>query len=180
VVENVIEQLCPSESVGERQVSLWGVLIEVPDELRREGPVVVLLHLSVKLLHPPHFDEELGEVPIGLLQNLFLHTVPEFVAAVLPPKGVNGDEVGPGDELHLREEHVAALLGCFSGKHDEETPGFFISLLEVLGGEVVAEEVEGGAGLGGGGGGGRRRRGCGLGEGKGSDVRVRRSVVGES
>jgi len=48
-------------------------------------------------------------------------------------------------------------------------------LLEVFGGQVVAEEVKGGAGLGGCGGGG----GCGLGEGKGSDVRVRRSVVGE-
>lgn len=66
--ENVVEQLCPSESVCERQMPLWGVIIELPDELSGEGPVVVLLHLSVKLLHPPKLDEELGEVSVGLLQ----------------------------------------------------------------------------------------------------------------
>lgn len=71
---------------------------------------------------------------------------------MLPPEGVDGPEGALGDELHLREEDVAALLCGFASKHDEETTRLLIGQLKVIGGEMVAEEVEGRGGLGGGGG----------------------------
>lgn len=70
------------------------------------------------------------------------------------PEGVYGLEVGLGDELGFGEEDVAALYGLVAGEGDEEAPGLLVGLPEVLGGEVVVEEVKGeeGVGLGGGGG----------------------------
>lgn len=132
----------------------WSLLIQLPDELVRKSPVIVLLHLCVKLLHPPNFHEEFGEVFVGFFPNLSLHAVPEFVVAVGFPEGVYGLEVGLGDELGFGEEDVAALYGLVAGEGDEEAPGLLVGLPEVLGGEVVAEEVKGeeGVGLGGGGG----------------------------
>lgn len=172
--EDAAEQLRPPQGVGERQVALRRRRIHLPHELRREAPVVVLHHLRVELLHPPHLDEECGEIPLRLLPYLPLHAVPEPAAAVLPPQRVDGAEVVGGDELHLREEDVAALHGGVAGEGDDQAPRLLVGLPEVAGGEVLLEEVEGGGVLGGGrvcrrggGGGGGGGGGCGVGVGEG-------------
>lgn len=93
MLKNVIEQLCPSEGICQRQMTLWGVIIEFPRELSRKRSVVILLHLSVKPLHPTNLDEELGEVPISLLKYSLLDTVTKLVVTVLSPQFINGFEV---------------------------------------------------------------------------------------
>ncbi|KAK2970066.1 hypothetical protein RJ640_006539 [Escallonia rubra] len=119
------------------------------DKLIRERPVVVLLNLSVKLLHPANPDEEVGEVSVRLVPYLLLHTVPKPVVAVLSPQLVYGPEVGLRDELHLGEEDVAALHGPLAGEGDEEAAGLFVGFSEVrifevegLVGEVAVVEEE--------------------------------------
>lgn len=158
MAENAIQKLGPSQSISQRQVSLRSLLVQLPDELVRKSPVIELLHLCVKLLHPPNFHEEFGEVFVAFFPNLSLDAVPELVVAVGFPEGVYGLEVGWGDELRFGEEDVAALYGLVAGEGDEEAPGLLVSLPEVLGGEVVVEEVKGeegvGLGVGGGPGGG--------------------------
>lgn len=65
---------------------------------------------------------------------------------MLSPEVVYGFEVKWGDELDFGKEDIASFLGGFSGEDDEEAAGFFVGLSEVLGGEVVLEEVKGGCG----------------------------------
>nr|POE70975.1 hypothetical protein CFP56_14717 [Quercus suber] len=115
-------------------MTFWGIIIELPNELRRKSPVVILLNLSVKLFHPPNLDEELGEVSVSFLIDSLLNTVSKLVVAVLSPKFINGIKVWFWDELGLREEHIAAFLCSLTSQDNEETPGFFVSLFEVLGG----------------------------------------------
>ncbi len=90
-------------------------------------PIVVLLHLNVKLLHPPNLDEKFGEISIGFLEYSLLHAVPELVVAVLFPKAVNGFEVCFRDELDLREEDIASILSGLASEDDEEAAGFLPS-----------------------------------------------------
>lgn len=115
-------------------MTFWGIIIELPNELRRKSPVVILLNLSVKLFHPPNPEEELGEVSVSFLIDSLLNTVSKLVVAVLSPKFINGFKVWFWDELGLREEHIAAFLCSLTSQDNEETPGFFVSLFEVLGG----------------------------------------------
>lgn len=143
MVKNVTKQLCPSQGVCQRQMTLWGFIIELPHEFCRKRPVIVLLHLSVKLLHPTNLDEELGEVPFSLVKYPLLDAVAKPVVTVLPPQLINGFEVSLRDELHLREENIATLLSRFAREDDEKAPRLFVGLLEVLGREKLAEEVEG-------------------------------------
>lgn len=119
-------------------MTLGCVVIELPDELVRESSVIELVDLSVELLHPPNFDEKVGEVLIDLVEEYsLLDGVAEPVVAVLSPEVVNGLEVGLGDELDLGEEDVASRLGCLAGEGDEEAASFFVGFAEVLGGEVL-------------------------------------------
>lgn len=152
-------------------MTLWGIIGELPDELCRKSPVVVLFDLSIELLHPPNLDEKLAEISLCFLEYSLLHAVPEFVVAVLFPEVVDGFEVGLWDELGLGEEDVAALLCGFAGEGNEEAAGFLVGLAEVFVGEVVLEDVEGdgfgGGGCGGGGGGERECGGGGGGDGVG-------------
>lgn len=63
----------------------WGFIIKFPDEFIWESFVIVLQDLCIKFLHPPNFDEEVGEVFISFLPDLFLDAVSEFVVAELGP-----------------------------------------------------------------------------------------------
>uniref|UniRef100_A0ACD6A544 Uncharacterized protein n=1 Tax=Avena sativa TaxID=4498 RepID=A0ACD6A544_AVESA len=101
VSEYVLHEPCPSEGIGERQVALGRVIVELPCELVGEGPVVELHHLGVQLLHPADLDEEAGVVARRLLPDAPLHAVPEPAVAVLHPERVDGAEVLHGDELDL-------------------------------------------------------------------------------
>lgn len=155
--ENTSEQLGPSQSIRQWQVTVrWGFVGDLPRELVWERPVIELLDLRVELLHPPELEEQLREVFAHFIPYFLLHAVPEFVLAVFPPQGVDVLEVGGGDELDLGEEDVAALLGGVAGQKNEEAAGLLVGLPEVLGGEVLLQEVVGDAGLGSGGGGGGR------------------------
>lgn len=119
-------------------MTLGCVVVELPYELVRKSSVVVLVDLGVELLHPPDFDEEVGEVLVDLVEEYpLLDGVAEPVVAVLSPQVVNGFEVGFGDELDLGEEDVASLLGSLAGEDDEEAASLFVGFAEVLGGEVL-------------------------------------------
>lgn len=128
VCEYVSQELCPSKGIGERQVTLWCVIIQLPYELIREGPVVELLHFSVQLLHPADLDEKASEVASRLLPQPPLHAVPKLAIAMLPPERVNGAEVLCGDELDLREENISSTACRLARKVDEERTGGLISL----------------------------------------------------
>lgn len=94
MIKNVFKQLCPSESICQRQVTFRCVITELPDELVRKSSVIVLLNLGVKLLHPANFDEKLGEVFVSfLLPYSLLNTVSELVVAVIFPQFVNDFKV---------------------------------------------------------------------------------------
>ncbi|PON88682.1 hypothetical protein TorRG33x02_155870 [Trema orientale] len=151
MIQEAIKQLSSSQGVGQRQVTLGSVVVELPNELAGKRPVVVLLHLRVQLLHPPDLDEEPREVPLHLPEDPPLHAVPESPAAVASPQLVDGFQVRFRDELDLREEHVPSLLRWFAGQHDEEAAGLLVCLPEIGGGEVAPEVVEGRGGGGGGG-----------------------------
>lgn len=140
--EDVAQELCPSEGIGEREMPLWRVIIQLPDELIREGPVVELLHLGVKLLHPPNPDEEAGEVAPRLLPQPPLHAVPEPATAVLLPERVDGPEVIGGDELHLREEDVPSAPSWLARELDEERSGGLVGLPVIPLGELGAQELQ--------------------------------------
>ncbi|KAJ6371853.1 hypothetical protein OIU77_002217 [Salix suchowensis] len=71
MIKNVFKQLCPSESICQRQVTFRCVITELPDELVRKSSVIVLLNLGVKLLHPANFDEKLGEVFVSFSAAIF-------------------------------------------------------------------------------------------------------------
>ncbi|CAH9131449.1 unnamed protein product [Cuscuta epithymum] len=132
------------------------LVAELPIELVRKRPVIVLFNLRLQLLHPPDLLEQIREVSVHLLPDSPLYTVPESAIAVLPPEGVDLPEVGVRDELDLREEHVPALLCVVSGEGDEQPAGLLVRLPEVLGGEVALQDVVGHGGLRRGGG----RRDC--------------------
>lgn len=143
--EDVPQEPCAPEGIGERQVTLRCVILHLPHELVREGPVVVLLHLSVQLLHPADPDEEAGEVAPRLLPEPPLHAVPELAIAVLFPELVNGAKVLGGDELDLGEEDVPAAPRGLTGEVDDERSGGLVGLAVVPGRELAAEEVQGGS-----------------------------------
>ena len=93
-------------------MTLGRVVIELPDELVREGSVIELVDLSVELLHPPDFDEKVGEVLTDLVEEYsLLDGVAEPVVVVLSPEVGNGLEIGLGDELNLGEEDVTLHFG---------------------------------------------------------------------
>ena len=142
--EDVPQELCAPEGIGERQVTLRCVILHLPDELIREGPVVVLLYLCVQLLHPSDPDEEAGEVALRFLPEPLLHAVPELAIAVLFPELVNGVKVLGGDELDLGEEDVPSAPRGLASEVDDERPGGLVSLAVVPRHEMAAEEVEGG------------------------------------
>ncbi|WRX20371.1 hypothetical protein QQP08_012858 [Theobroma cacao] len=106
-----------------------------PHKLIRESPVVVLLNLGVKLLHPPNFEKELGEVLVNFLPQSFLNTVSEPVAAVLLPEVIDSYEVGFRDELDLREEDIATW--CWRASKEI---GWEVEVVEEV--EEVVEERE--------------------------------------
>lgn len=140
--ENAREKLRPAERIGEGEVALRRGVVELPDELVREGAVVVLLDLSVEPPHPADPDEETREVaPRLLLPDPALHAVPEAAAAVGPPQPVDGSEVVGRYELHLREEDVPALLRGLARQGDEQAPRLVVGPAEVARREVVGEEV---------------------------------------
>jgi len=143
VGEDVPQELCAPEGIGERQVTLRCVILHLPHEFVREGPVVVLLYLSVQLLHPADPDEEAGEVALRFLPEPPLHAVPELAVAVLFPELVNGAKVLGRDELDLREEDVPSAPRGLAGEVDDERPGGLVGLAVVPRRELAAEEVQG-------------------------------------
>ncbi|MFS7895818.1 hypothetical protein Hanom_Chr00s003508g01712951 [Helianthus anomalus] len=156
VAENATEQLRPSQGIRQGQVTFGGLIGQLPRELIRKCPVVVLQHFSVQLLHPSHFYEEFGEIFVCFLPQSFLHTVPELIVAVVPPQLVNCFQISFLNKLDFREEDVSAFLCSFAGECNDKAPGFLVGFTEVVGVEQAAEEVERGGGLGGGCGGGER------------------------
>lgn len=148
--EDVLQEPRPPEGIGEGQVALRRVVVELPDELVGEGPVVELLHLGVQLLHPANLDEEAGELAQRLLPNPALHAVPEPAVAVLQPERVDGAEVLDGDELDLREEDVPSAARGLAREDDEERAGGLVGLAVVPRRELLAQELQGGG----------RGRGC--------------------
>ena len=145
VSEYVLHEPCPSEGIGEGQMALWRVIVELPYELVREGPVVVLQHFAVQLLHPADLDEQAGVVARRLLPNPALHAVPELAIAVLHPECVDGVEVLHGDELDLREENIPSTTRRLARKVDEERTGGLVGLAEVSLRELLAQELQGGS-----------------------------------
>lgn len=143
VGEDVSQELCPPEGIGERQVTLRCVILHLPHEFVREGPVVVLLYFCVQLLHPPDPDEEARKVTLRLLPKPPLHTVPKLAIAVLLPELVNGAEILRRDELDLREEDIPSTPCGLTSKVNEECTGGLVSLAVVPRSELAAEEVNG-------------------------------------
>lgn len=164
VAEDTVEKLSSSQCIRQWQVTLRRALFHFPRELCGKRPVIVLLNFgALQLLHPPDFDEELCEIFVHFVPNPFLYAVPEFVIAVLSPQPIYGFQVIFRDELHLREEDVAPLLRRFPCQDYQKAAGLLVGLPEVLGGQMLAEELDGNV-LGGGGVGG-----SGSGEGGGGD-----------
>lgn len=166
MAKNVAEQLYPSKCICQRQVTFRSIIIKLPNELIRKRPIVVLLNLGIKLLHPPNFDEKFGEVLVTLLSPYsLLNTVSKFVVAVLFPQFINVFKVLFWYELGFREEDIATFLCRLTSENYEQPAGFLIGFAEVLVGEVLLEEVEGeglgsGGSSGGGGGDGVGSGGC--------------------
>lgn len=109
-------------------MALWGVIIQLPYELIREGPVVELLHFSVQLLHPANLDKEAGVVTQRLLPKPSLYAVSKLAVAMLQPEHINGTEVLHGDKLDLREENIPSTTCRLAREVDEECAGGLVSL----------------------------------------------------